>query len=144
MQMNHRIHFSLALLMAFVLSAPVAMAETAVKADVKAATSSKTSAAAKAKTYTEDEFLNAFSGKSRKFITDKLGAPAKKDLAVKPANADRMVMGMGKTDDKTKRVNIEMWYYNNVVRYDAKRTYKFAELTFVNDRCMNIGFFNNN
>jgi len=30
------------------------------------------------KTYTEDEFLNNFSGKSKKVIVDKLGAPAKK------------------------------------------------------------------
>jgi len=29
------------------------------------------------------------------------------------------------------------------VRYDAKRTYKQTELTFVNDRVMNITFFNN-
>jgi hypothetical protein len=35
-------------------------------------------AAPKGKTYSEDEFLNTFSGKSKKVITDKLGEPFKK------------------------------------------------------------------
>lgn len=97
----------------------------------------------KKKTYNEVEFLQAFSGKSRKVITDKLGQPARKEQSVKPTNANSIVGTMGKEMDKSKPVNVEMWYYNNVVNYEPKKTYKYTELTFVNDRCMNIAFFNN-
>ena len=96
----------------------------------------------KKRVYTEEQFLNACSNKSRKQITDMLGAPAKKAQSVKPTNAESMIAKAG-TVDKNKRVNVEMWYYNNIVTYDGKRTYKEAELTFVNDRVQNVGFFNN-
>lgn len=93
------------------------------------------------KTYTENEFLDSFSGKSKKLITEKLGAPAKKELSVKPTNANNMV---GQYKEKpSKPVKVEMWYYKNLVKYDPKRTYKETEITFVNDRVMNIAFFNN-
>ncbi len=94
----------------------------------------------KATTYTEVEFLRAFSGKSRKVVVEKLGAPVKKEQAVKPSNAASVV---GQQLDTSKPVNVEMWYYNNLVEYEPKKTYKMTELTFVNDRCMNIAFFNN-
>lgn len=94
------------------------------------------------KTYTEDEFLNNFSGKSKKVVSDKLGAPAKKELSVKPTNAGA-VIGKNVEDKKSKPVKVEMWYYKNIVKYDPKRTYKETEITFVNDRVMNIAFFNN-
>jgi hypothetical protein len=94
------------------------------------------------KTYTENEFLDNFSGKSKKVITDKLGAPAKKELSVKPSNAGSFV-GQDVDDKKSKQVKVEMWYYKNLVKYDPKRTYKETEITFVNDRVMNIAFFNN-
>ena len=94
------------------------------------------------KTYTEDEFLNNFSGKSKKVISDKLGAPAKKELSVKPTNAGA-VIGKNVEDKKSKPVKVEMWYYKNIVKYDPKHTYKETEITFVNDRVMNIAFFNN-
>lgn len=94
-------------------------------------------------TYTEDEFLRAFSGKSRKVISDKLGKPVKKEQAVQPSSASRVVGGMGQDIRSSKPVNVEMWYYNNIVRYEPKKTYKVIEMTFVNDRCMNIAFFNN-
>lgn len=116
---------------------------------VFAETSSKparvTQAKAKAKkVYTEDEFLNAFSGKSRKDITAQLGQPVKKEQGVKPSGANAAITQLGgKSGDSTKPVNVEMWYYSDIVRYDAKRTYKQTELTFVNDRVMNITFFNN-
>ncbi|HEY8118908.1 MAG TPA: hypothetical protein VIE91_06690 [Methylophilaceae bacterium] len=90
--------------------------------------------------YSEDDFLRAFNGKSRQVISDKLGAPVKKEQGVRPSNAANVV---GKPLDTSKPVNVEMWYYKNIVRYDPKRTYKEIELTFVNDRCMNIAFFNN-
>ena len=97
--------------------------------------------AKKAKTFTEDEFLDTFSGKSRKVVSDKLGAPARKEQSVKPTGADNVIAGKG--EQSSKPVNVEMWYYNGVVSYAPKKTYKYTELTFVNDRCMNIAFFNN-
>ncbi len=99
--------------------------------------------AAPANTYTEDQFLNTFSGKSKKLITDKLGAPFKKELSVKPSGASTMMATAGADEKKSKPVKVEMWYYKNIVRYDPKRTYKETEITFVNDRAMNIAFFNN-
>lgn len=96
-------------------------------------------------TYTEDEFLRTFSGKSRKVIIEKLGTPARKEQSIKPANADKMVsaIGMPVSSSKNNKVlNIEMWYYKNLVKYDDKRTYRETELTIVDDKCVNIGFFN--
>jgi hypothetical protein len=95
------------------------------------------------KTYTEDEFISGFSGKSKKLIIEKLGQPFKKQQSVKPSNANNMIGNMGKPQDNSKPVQVEMWYYKNLVRYDDKHTYKETEVTFVNDRVMNIGFFNN-
>lgn len=99
--------------------------------------------AAPPKTYTEDEFLNSFSGKSMKVITDKLGKPFKKELSVKPSGSSTMMMKAGADEKNSKPVKVEMWYYKNIVRYDPKRTYKETEITFVNDKAMNIAFFNN-
>ena len=97
--------------------------------------------AGKGKTYTEGEFVRNFTGKSRKVVMEQLGQPAKKEQSVKPSNAADMI---GKPLDKnSKPVNVEMWYYNNLVSYEPKKHYKLTELTFVNDRCMNIAFFNN-
>jgi hypothetical protein len=93
------------------------------------------------KTYDEVEFLNTFSGKSSKVIVEKLGNPDKKELSVKPSNANTMLAGKGK--ESSKPVKVEMWYYNGRVSYAPNKNYKFTELTFVNGRCMNIAFFNN-
>ena len=93
------------------------------------------------KTYSEDQFLTSFSGKSKKVVLEKLGTPVKKELSVKPSNANMMVAGRGK--ESSKPVNVEMWYYNKVVNYAPNKAYKVTELTFVNDRCANIAFFNN-
>ena len=100
-------------------------------------------AAGAGKTYTENEFLDKFSGKTKTVITEKLGAPAKKELSVKPTNASAMVGGKDVDDGKSKKVKVEMWYYKNIVKYDQKHTYKETEITFVNDRVLNIAFFNN-
>ncbi|MGV3583024.1 MAG: hypothetical protein ACO1N8_12045 [Methylophilus sp.] len=100
------------------------------------------SSLAAGKTYTENEFLDTFSGKTKTVILKQLGKPAKTQLSVKPTNATNMVAGVGK-EDKSKPVKVEMWYYKNLVKYDDKHTYKETELTMVNDRVMNIGFFNN-
>jgi len=98
----------------------------------------------KGKTYDEIAFLKAFSGKSRKVVSDALGQPLKKEQSVKPTNAESFVARAGATkDDTSKAVNVEMWYYANNVKYDATHTYKSTELTFVNDRCENVAFFNN-
>jgi hypothetical protein len=96
-----------------------------------------------ATTYTEDEFLNKFSGKPQKVIAEKLGAPFKKELSVKPTGASTVLGQAGVEEKGSKRVTVEMWYYKNIVRYDPKHTYKETEITFVNDKVMNIAFFNN-
>jgi len=99
--------------------------------------------AGKKATYTEDQFLTAFSGKSKKVIIEKLGNPVKKELSVKPSGASSFLAKTGQKEESSKPVKVEMWYYNNIVNYDPKRTYKETEITFVNDRAMNIAFFNN-
>ena len=93
------------------------------------------------KIYSEDEFLRSFNGKSSKVILSALGKPNKKEQSVKPSNANEMLIGRGQ--ESSKPVNVEMWYYNGRVSYAPNKTYKFTELTFVNGRCMNIAFFNN-
>jgi len=100
-------------------------------------------AAGNKKTYTEDQFLSSFSGKSKALITQKLGAPFKKDASVKPQGASSFLNRVGADEKGSKRVNVEMWYYKNLVKYDPTRTYKETEITFVNDKVMNIAFFNN-
>lgn len=97
------------------------------------------------KTYSETEFLDRFGGRSKKLVIEKLGKPAKTNLSVKPSNADNVLRGKLKQNESknSKRVKVEMWYYKNIVRYDDKHTYKETEITFVNDRVMNISFFNN-
>ena len=94
------------------------------------------------KTYTETEFLDTFSAKTKKVVSDKLGEPVKKELSVKPSNAGSMV-GQDVDDKRSKQVKVEMWYYKNIVKYDPKHTYKETEITFVNDHVLNIAFFNN-
>jgi hypothetical protein len=95
------------------------------------------------KTYNENEFIDNFSGKSKKVVLEKLGQPFKKQQSVKPSNASNMIAGVGGQEKSSKPVQVEMWYYKNIVKYDAKNTYKETEVTFVNDRVMNIGYFNN-
>lgn len=96
-----------------------------------------------AKTFNENDFIDNFSGKSKKLVQEKLGKPFKVQQSVKPSNASTMVQGIGQPQKDSKPVKVEMWYYKNLVKYDTKRTYKETEITFVNDRVMNIGFFNN-
>lgn len=91
--------------------------------------------------YSENEFLDAFSGKSRKIVRELLGEPVKKEQSIKPSNADGITAQVGRSDE-SRPASVEMWYYQNLVKYNAKKTYKSVELTFVNDRCMNIAFFN--
>ena len=95
------------------------------------------------KIYTENQFLDNFQGKSKKVVSEQLGAPVKKQLAVKPTDAGTVTGQNVEGHKGSKPVKVEMWYYKNNVRYDQKRTYKETEITFVNDRVMNIAFFNN-
>ena len=97
------------------------------------------------KIYTENDFLNNFSGKTKKVVLEKLGKPVKKHVSVKPSNAEKVT---GKTFDgakksKSKPVKVEMWYYAGIVSYDPKHTYKEVEVTFVNNHVGNVAFFNN-
>jgi hypothetical protein len=94
------------------------------------------------KTYKENEFLDKFSGKTAKVVADTLGKPFKKEQSVKPSNAGAMV-GKDLNNTTSKPVKVEMWYYKNLVKYDPKHTYKETEITMVNERVMNIAFFNN-
>ncbi len=96
----------------------------------------------KKKIYTETEFLDMFSGKSKKVITEKLGPPIKKQLSVKPSGSSTIMLKAGADEKNSKPVKVEMWYYKNIVKFDSKRTYKDTEITFVNDKAMNIAFFN--
>ena len=48
-----------------------------------------------AKTYTEDDFLRSFSGKSNTIVLEKLGNPDKKEQSVKPTGANTMLAGKG-------------------------------------------------
>lgn len=102
-----------------------------------------THAAGPAKVYTENQFLDSFSGKTKKAVNEKLGAPFKKDYSVKPTGASTMLAKAGASEKNSKPVKVEMWYYKNIVSYAPKKTYKETEITFVNDKAMNIAFFNN-
>lgn len=95
------------------------------------------------KTFSENEFLNNFSGQTKKVVMDKLGKPVKKQISVKPTNAEKVTGKSFKEDANSKPVKVEMWYYNGIVKYDPEHTYKEVEITFVNDRVGNIAFFNN-
>ena len=96
------------------------------------------------KLYTENEFLDAFGAKSKEKVLQILGEPARNEMSVKPTNASSVI---GRPTEKgvgsSNRVNIEMWYYNNLVKSDAKNTWKQTELTIMNGKVNNIGFFNN-
>ena len=95
------------------------------------------------KLYTENEFLDTFGAKSKEKVLQILGEPAKKEISVKPTNASS-VIGRPTVDKSTpnKRVNVEMWYYNNLVKSDEKNTWKQTELTIMDGKVYNIGFFN--
>lgn len=93
------------------------------------------------KVFDEVSFVKLINNKSKQQITDLLGAPVNKAQASKPSGAEQTVQKFG-TLDNSKKDNIEMWYYKNIVSYDPKHTYSKVELTFVNDRCQNVAYFN--
>jgi len=93
--------------------------------------------------FTEDEFISLFSGKPKSRVLKYLGKPDSTDMAIKPKGASS-VLGRPALDKKNpnKKSKIEMWYYKNIVEYSPKKTYLKVELTLINDRIVNIGFFN--
>ena len=96
------------------------------------------------KLYTENEFLDAFGAKSKEKVLQILGEPTRKEMSVKPTNASSVIgRPTGDRAGASKRVNIEMWYYNNLVKSDEKNVWKQTELTIMNGKVNNIGFFNN-
>ncbi len=100
----------------------------------------KASAKKGGKTFGEEEFLQTFQNRSRKQVTDALGKPVRIGQGSKPTGTEAT---LGRPLSKKQVDNVEMWYYEDKVRYDPKHTYKTVELTFVNDRCLNITYFNN-
>jgi hypothetical protein len=93
--------------------------------------------------FTEGEFISLFSGKPKSRVLKYLGKPDSTDIAIKPKGASS-VLGRPTVDKKNpnKKNKIEMWYYNDIVEYSPKKTYLKIELTLMNDRVVNIGFFN--
>jgi hypothetical protein len=96
------------------------------------------------KLYTENEFLDTFGAKSKEKVLQILGEPTRKEMSVKPTNASSVIgRPTGDRAGASKRVNIEMWYYNNLVKSDEKHVWKQTELTIMDGKVYNIGFFNN-
>ena len=97
----------------------------------------------KKRVFTEGEFISLFSGKPKSRVLKYLGKPDSTDIAIKPKGASS-VLGRPTVDKKNpnKKQKIEMWYYKNIVEYSPKKTYLKIELTLMNDRVVNIGFFN--
>lgn len=96
--------------------------------------------AAPKKTYLEMEFIQTFNGKDKKYVLTTLGEPFKKQIPVKPSTSESFVGKAVPTNNKQEV--IEMWYYSNLVKYNAKDTFKKTEVTFINDKCTNITFVN--
>ncbi len=95
------------------------------------------------RTFTEDEFISVFSGKPKARVVKYLGEPDKQEIAIKPKGASS-VLGRPTTDKSRpgKKDKVEMWYYSSLVEYSPKKLYKRVELTLINDRVVNIAFFN--
>ncbi|HEY7986032.1 MAG TPA: hypothetical protein VIE17_03805 [Methylophilaceae bacterium] len=112
-------------------------------ADADGTAKKKTSKAA-AKTFDEGQFIRMFSNKTRQQVSEALGKPASTNQGRPPSaeEAAAATLGQGQVDGARKSDSVEMWYYKHLVRYAPKRTYDKVELTFVNDRCMNVAYFN--
>lgn len=91
--------------------------------------------------FSEQEFLDKFSGKPQKTVLEALGKPFKKDTSVRPGNVDQVLqdknLNLANNNEK-----VEMWYYKSKVRYAPNKFFNIAELTFANDKCVNITFAN--
>jgi len=89
----------------------------------------------------EQPFLQAYSGQSRQFVEEQLGKPIKKEVAVKPHNADQILQQQQQSAPGAGE-QIEMWYYRGKIQYAPNKFFNTAELTFANDKCVNITFAN--
>ena len=89
----------------------------------------------------ERPFLDAYSGKSREYVEENLGKPVKKEIPVKPHNADEILQEKGQSATGNSE-NVEMWYYRGKIQYAPNKFFNTAELTFANDKCVNITFAN--
>ena len=96
----------------------------------------------KKRTFTEDEFISVFSGKPKARVVKYIGEPDNKEIAIKPKGAQGVVGSKVRVEDAKQKDKVEMWYYNNIVEYSPGKTYKFVEITIINDRVVNLGFFN--
>ena len=96
----------------------------------------------KKRTFTEDEFISVFSGKPKARVVKYIGEPDNKEIAIKPKGAQGVVGSKVRVEDAKQKDRVEMWYYNNIVEYSPGKTYKFVEITMINDRVVNLGFFN--
>ena len=96
----------------------------------------------KKRTFTEDEFISVFSGKPKARVVKYIGEPDNKEIAIKPKGAQGVVGTKVRVEDAKQKDKVEMWYYNNIVEYSPGKTYKFVEITMINDRVVNLGFFN--
>ena len=96
----------------------------------------------KKRTFTEDEFISVFSGKPKARVVKYIGEPDNKEIAIKPKGAEGVVGSKVRVEDAKQKDKVEMWYYNNIVEYSPGKTYKFVEITMINDRVVNLGFFN--
>jgi hypothetical protein len=104
--------------------------------------SKKKSAKVSTKTYNESEFIKTFSNKTRQQVADILGKPESTSQGRKPSQGEASMANVVGTKSTSHNDNVEMWYYAHKVRYDAKHTYSKVELTFMNDRCQNVAYFN--
>lgn len=86
----------------------------------------------------EQAFLNKYSGQSKEYVTKNLGKPQKVDISVKPSNADQILKEHDATPTEGKKDMIEMWYYDAKIHYAKDKHFNQAELTFVNNKCVNI------
>lgn len=90
----------------------------------------------------EHAFLKKYSGQSKEFVTKNLGKPNKVDIAVKPNNADAVLKEHQIESSPAKKEMIEMWYYDAKINYAENKFFNQAELTFVNNKCVNIALAN--
>ena len=98
--------------------------------------------AADKRVYSENDFINIFSGKPKARFLKYLGEPESKQIAIKPKDASKVIARP--TDNKNTKVKIR-WRCGitaNVVEYSPGKTYLKTEITFINDRCRSISFFN--
>ncbi len=91
----------------------------------------------------EQVFLKKYSGQSKEFVSKNLGKPIRVDLAVKPQNADEVLKEQQvEIAIAEKKEMIEMWYYDAKISYAKNKFFNQAELTFVNNKCVNITLAN--